>query len=108
MALIAACCVECWKQEPAPATSVRRAQQADLSTCCASAATAPWVAAGSSLRSQQAGGLLSTPSAGDIIDFHNSLLPDCPDSGLPASEKALREVLQHFDRLERPTLHLLG
>ena len=51
---------------------------------------------------------LPTPSAGDIIDFHNSLLPDCPDSGLPASEKALREVLQHFDRLERPTLHLLG
>ncbi|KAI7843313.1 hypothetical protein COHA_003014 [Chlorella ohadii] len=45
---------------------------------------------------------------GDIVDYHNTLLPDCPDSGLPASETALREVLQHFDRLGRPTLHLLG
>lgn len=45
---------------------------------------------------------------GDIIDYHNSLLPDCETSGLSRSEKALREVLHHFDRLERPTLHLLG
>ena len=52
--------------------------------------------------------LPSAPVAGDIVDYHNTLLPDCPDSGLPASETALREVLQHFDRLGRPTLHLLG
>lgn len=45
---------------------------------------------------------------GDIIDYHNSLLPDCQASGLSRSEKALREVLRHFDRLARPTLHLLG
>lgn len=53
-------------------------------------------------------GSSSAPVAGDIVDYHNTLLPDCPDSGLPASEKALREVLQHFDRLGKPTLHLLG
>lgn len=47
-------------------------------------------------------------SAGDIVDFHNTQLPACPDSGLPASETALRDVLRHFDRLGRPTLHLLG
>lgn len=45
---------------------------------------------------------------GDIIDFRNSTLPDCPDTGLAQSERALRRVLQHFDRLGRPTLHLLG
>ncbi|KAL4440436.1 hypothetical protein ABPG75_003437 [Micractinium tetrahymenae] len=45
---------------------------------------------------------------GDIIDYHNSLLPDCEATGLSRSEKALREVLHHFDRLARPTLHLLG
>lgn len=45
---------------------------------------------------------------GDLIDFHNSRLGVCADTELHHSEKALRVALQHFDRLGRPTLHLLG
>lgn len=33
---------------------------------------------------------------------------DCQASGLSHSEKALRQALQHFDRLGGPTLHLIG
>lgn len=45
---------------------------------------------------------------GDLVDFHNSQLGHCEETGLHHSEKALREALRHFDRLGRPTLHLLG
>ncbi|PRW39318.1 manganese-dependent ADP-ribose CDP-alcohol diphosphatase-like [Chlorella sorokiniana] len=60
------------------------------------------------VEAMRAAGVTFALHLGDIVDYHNVLLPDCPDSGLPASKKALREVLQHFDRLGRPTLHLLG
>ncbi|PSC71873.1 manganese-dependent ADP-ribose CDP-alcohol diphosphatase-like [Micractinium conductrix] len=45
---------------------------------------------------------------GDIVDYHNTTLPPCEETGVSRSEKALREVLHHFDRLQKPTLHLLG
>ena len=46
---------------------------------------------------------------GDIIDYHNTELPDCGATGQSASELALRGVLRQFERLApRPTLHLLG
>ena len=42
------------------------------------------------------------------VDYHNSVLPACETTGLSRSETALRNVLAHFERLARPTLHLLG
>ena len=44
-----------------------------------------------------------------IIDYHNSVQPPPEDPGAaPASESALRNVLERFDRLRRPVLHMLG
>jgi hypothetical protein len=56
----------------------------------------------------QGAGVACCIHLGDIVDFHNTQLGVCPDTQLHHSEKALRAVLGHFDRLGRPTLHLLG
>lgn len=49
---------------------------------------------------------------GDIIDYHNSLQPKSPRGITPsASEKALQDVLDQFEKLEKKqvaTLHCLG
>lgn len=43
-----------------------------------------------------------------IVDFHNSVTPADEGSSVSKSEQALQHVLQQFDSLQRPVLHMLG
>ncbi|GAB4813996.1 hypothetical protein N2152v2_001042 [Parachlorella kessleri] len=45
---------------------------------------------------------------GDIIDYHNSVTPPDEGSDISKSEQALQNVLQRFERLQLPVLHMLG